>query len=102
MMIKKEQGSWLEGIHKSLAEGNSISRIHQEEIAAFNKLGAVDKETARAGIFGKPMANARAIADFPLHEAHVVNMLYPEIFLDGTGKSMQKFLKTNFGKRYAV
>lgn len=102
MIIKKEQGAWLADVHDSLAKGNQVTKVHQEEIAAFNKLGAVDKETMRNSVFGSYLSGGKAIADFPLHEAHVLNMLYPEIFLDGSGKSMQKFLKTKLGKRYAV
>ena len=102
MEILKRRGSWLEGVHNDLAKGSDKIKLHQDQVAMFQKLGAVDKETARKAIFGQPFSNGKCIADWTLEEASIINDMYPEIFLDATGKAMEKFLKTPEGKRYAL
>ena len=102
MHVLKPKGSWMTGIGEQAALRAPELALHRKEMSWYQKLNAVDKETGRMALFGKPFSGARAIANIPVAVASQLNELYPEIYRDRTGKSMLKFLRTEEGKAYKL
>ena len=102
MIILKQKGSWMTGISEKAAKYAPDLAQHRDEMSWYHKLNAVDKETGRAALFGRPFSNSRAISSIPVAVASQLMELYPEIFRDTTGKSMLKFLSTEEGQAYRL
>ena len=102
MEVLKPKGSRMNGMSEGAARYAPEIALHREEMSYYQNLNAVDKETGRMALFGKPFSGARAIANIPVAVASQLVELYPEIYRDRTGKSMLKFLRTEEGKAYKL
>lgn len=75
---------------------------HRRAMKWFQRMNAIDAETARMMLGTIQPGAWHWISSIPQGVAAVINRDHPEIFNDSTGKAMQKFLASDAGAPYRV
>lgn len=75
---------------------------HARTMRWWQRMSAIDQDSARQMLATFPGGGQRWIASWDLASAKTINDNNPEVFNDNTGRTMVKFLKTDAGRRFAT